>query len=146
MTRLQKSLVFSLAGVLCLLVTILVLEVVQPGGYQGLRGLFDTAEVAVPIETPEITAPPQATPTPTPPPSLPDEEYMPREDIDGLPPYLPPFVGVTQAESAAQIFANTGDVIRFGNFDWRVLERQGTIALVISENIVFRCSAIRITE
>ena len=141
MTRLQKSLLFSLTAVLCILLTVLVLEIVQPGGYQGIRGLFGVAEISedlVEVETPETPTPPPITPTP--PPSMPGEEHMPREDIEAEspPPDLPALVGITQAESASQIFANTGDVIRFGNFDWRVLDRQGAVALVISESVILR--------
>ena len=136
MTRLQKGLLFSMAGILVILVTVLVLEIMQPGGYQGLRGLISTAEILAPPDTPEIPTPPPATPTP--PPSLPGEEIMEREDpeAESPPPFVPPPVGITQAESASQIFANVGDVFRFGNFYWRVLDRHGEIALVISEHAI----------
>ena len=150
MTRLQKGLLFSLAGVLCILVTVLALEVLQPGGYQGLRGLFGAADVPVELNKPEIPTPPSAaTPspppseaaaaaTPAPAPSLPGEEIMEREipGAESILPHTPPLVGITQAESAAQILAGIDDVFRFGNFDWRVLERQGALALVISEHAI----------
>ena len=138
MTRLQKGLLISLAGVLGIMVTVLVLEVVQPGDYQGLRGLFGITEVSVPDDSlvSDVTGPSPTTPTP--PPTLPDEVPMLREEpnSENPPLFIPPLAGLTQAESAARIYANIGDIIRLGNFDWRVLDRQGAIALVISESAI----------
>ena len=138
MTRLQKGLLFSLASVLGILITVLVLEVAQPGGYRGLRGLFGSEDVSGPtvVDTPETSLPPLVIATP--PPSLPGEVHMPREDAEAesSSPEIPDLVGVVQNESAANIFADSGDVIRFGNFDWRVLERQGSLALVISDDVI----------
>ena len=145
MTRLQKVSVISLGSILFILTAILVLEVVQPGGYQGLRGLFGQAEVELEVvdgiletstPSPETTDPPAEADAP--PPSLPGEEMMEREypEAENPPHFMPPLLGITQSESAPQIFANTGDVFRFGDFNWRVLDRQGEIALIISEHAI----------
>ena len=151
MTKLQKGLLISLASLLGILITVLALEVVQPGGYQGLRGLFGTEDVSDSMAVENSETPELPSVTPSPPPSeaavveipdqptvLPDEEPMPREDpdVDEPPHYFPKIADISQAESAAQIFANTGGVIRFGDFDWRVLDRQGSLGLVISEHVI----------
>ena len=135
---------FILGGLFVLLAAVLILEIAQPGNWDGLRGLFSADpmedEVYVPVE--DEASPPFVQVTPPPPPVLPEETPIPREEPDLTIPLNPPVqtpapsIPRTQEPTVIDPNINVGSVFRFGDFMWRVLDVQGSVALIMTNEVI----------
>ena len=139
-----KYVLASVVGIAAVLA--LVLQIALPDGLYGFFNPHQPELIAINQEASNVPQdtlmPPQDNLTPSPQPAPQDSPTpSPQPALQDMPTPTPPQdIPTPSPQPAPQLVvdAQIGDIIRFGPYDWRVLDVQGGMKLVITDKIIDR--------